>query len=316
MAKARNGGIELEYETFGPPEGRPLLLISGMVAQLTMYPVAFCRALADAGFQVIRFDNRDAGLSTHLDGVRPPSLLGAMLRPAAAPYTLRDMADDAVAVMDAAGWSSAHVLGTSMGGFVAQLVAIGHPGRVRSLISISSTPDPRLGGLPGPSVFRPMSRIVKTAETSRAQAEDLAVEMFRLVGSPGYPFDEPGVRETARLSYDRSPATREGNLRQRAASASSRDRRPALSRLRVPVLVLHGDRDPMMNPRGARAMAAAIPGARLVMYPGMGHDLPQPLWPAMIEEIVRTTGEGERPAPDGAGLPPRAPAAEDGSRRD
>jgi pimeloyl-ACP methyl ester carboxylesterase len=316
MARARNGGIELEYETFGPPAGRPLLLISGMVAQLTMYPVAFCRALVEAGFQVIRFDNRDVGRSTHLDGVPAPSLLRGLLRPSSSPYTLADMADDAVAVLDAAGWSSAHVLGTSMGGCIAQLVAISHPQRVRSLISVSSTPAPQLGGMPKPPLMRRMSRIVKTAETGPGQAEDLAVEMFRLVGSPGYPFDETGVRETARLSYERSPATREGNLRQRAASASSRDRRAALSRLRVPVLVLHGDRDPMMNPKAARATAAAVPGARLVMYPGMGHDLPAALWPAMIAEILRTTGEGERPAPADTGLPPRAPAAEDGSRRD
>ncbi len=312
MARARNGGIELEHEILGPPDGRPLLLIAGMVAQLTMYPAAFCWALVDAGFQVIRFDNRDVGLSTHLDGVRPPGLLRAMLRPSAVPYTLRDMADDAVAVMAAAGWASAHVLGTSMGGCVAQLVAIHHPGRVRSLISVSSTPDPRLGGLPKPSVLRRMSRIIRTAETSLEQAEDLAVEMFRLVGSPGFAFDEDGVRHTARLSFERSPATREGNLRQRAASASSRDRRPALSRLRLPILVLHGDRDVMMNPRAA----GATPGARVVKYPGMGHDLPKPLWPAMIGEIRRTTDEGERPAPEGAGPPPRAPAAEDGSRRD
>jgi pimeloyl-ACP methyl ester carboxylesterase len=257
MARARNGEVELEYETFGKPGGRPLLLISGMVAQLTMYPVALCTALADAGFQVIRFDNRDVGLSTHLTGVSAPTLLGSLLRPSSAPYTLHDMAEDAVAVMDAAGWSGAHVLGTSMGGFIAQLVAIGHPERVRSLTSVSSTPAAQVGGLPKLSVFRRMSRIVKTSETGREQAEDLAVEMFRLIGSPGYPFDEQGVRETARLSYERSPATREGNLRQRAASASSRDRRPGLAGLRIPVLVLHGDRDPMMSLKAAHATAAA-----------------------------------------------------------
>jgi pimeloyl-ACP methyl ester carboxylesterase len=145
--------------------------------------------------------------------------------------------------------------------------------------------------MPKLSVLRRMSRIVKTPETSREQAEDLAVEMFRLVGSPAYPFDEEGVRETARLSYDRSPATPEGNLRQRAAAASARDLRRALSRLRIPVLVLHGDRDVMMKPEAARGMAAVIPGARLVLYPGMGHDLPKPLWPAMIEEIRRVAAD-------------------------
>ncbi|MET0426640.1 MAG: alpha/beta hydrolase [Actinoplanes sp.] len=287
MPVAPHGEVNLAYEIFGPPGGRPLLLISGLAAQMTMYPPAFCLALVEAGFQVIRFDNRDVGLSTHLDDRPAPSLVKAMLRPSARPYTLQDMAGDAVAVLDAAGWAKAHVLGTSLGGFIAQLVAIDHPDRVLSLTSLSSSPATR-GALPKMSVYRTMSRIVRTPETSAEQAEDQAVEMFRLIGSPAY-FDEPSVREMARLSYERSPADPEANLRQQAASLSSKDRRAALSRLRIPALVLHGDVDPMMSRWAARATAAAIPGARLVIYPGWGHDLPQQLWPSIIEEIRQVT---------------------------
>jgi pimeloyl-ACP methyl ester carboxylesterase len=291
MPVAQHGKVDLAYEIIGPPGGRPLLLISGLAAQLTMYSPAFCAALADAGFQVIRFDNRDVGLSTHLDDVPAPSLLKAMLRPSSRPYTLQDMADDAVAVLDAAGWSKAHVLGTSLGGFIAQLVAINHPERVLSLTSLSSAPATR-GALPKLSVYRTMRRIVRTPETSAQQAEDQAVEMFRLIGSPAY-FDEPSVREMARISYERSPADPRANLRQQAASLSSTDRRAALSHLRIPALVLHGDLDPMMSRWGARATAAAIPGARLVTFPDWGHDLPKQLWPSIIDEIRQVTGRAD-----------------------
>ena len=287
MKTAQHGDIRIAYEVVGPPEGRPLLLISATDAQMVMYPAEFCAGLVAAGFQVVRFDNRDAGLSTHLTGVRAPAPLVAALRPSAAPYRLTDMAGDAVAVLDAMGWESAHVAGTSMGGMIAQTVAIAHPGRVRSLTSISSTPSVRIGTRPPLRVLRAMTALLARRVHSAEEAAEREVAIYRLMGSPGYPPDEDMVREIGRQAYDRHPPEPESGLRQRAAIAASGDRRKGLAALRLPALVIHGDADVMMRPKAGRATAAAIPGARLVTYPGMGHDLPRPLWPAITQEISR-----------------------------
>ncbi|UQU65333.1 alpha/beta fold hydrolase [Couchioplanes caeruleus] len=284
---ARHGDLRIAYEVFGPPGGEPLLLISATDAQMLMYPAEFCTELVEAGFQVVRFDNRDAGLSTHLTGVRAPGPLVAALRPSSAPYRLTDMAGDAVAVLDAMGWESAHVAGTSMGGMIAQTVAIDHPGRVRSLTSMSSTPSVRIGTRPPLKVLRAMTALLARPVRSAEEAAGREVAIYRLMGSPGYPLDEDLVRSIGREAYDRHPPEPEAGLRQRAAVAASGDRRKSLGGLRIPALVIHGDADVMMRPKAGRATAAAIPGARLVMYPGMGHDLPRPLWPSVAGEISR-----------------------------
>ena len=297
MEAAHNGDIVLAYEASGPPGGEPLLLISGTGAQMLIWPERLCAALADRGFQVARFDNRDTGLSTHLTGAPAPGWLTAMLRPSAAPYRLADMADDALAVMDALGWPEAHVVGASLGGMIAQALAIGHPGRVRTLTSIMSTPSARIATMPTLAAIRALARAAGTPVTSSEQAGDHAVALKKVIGSPGYPLDEDLVRDIAARSFQRHPGADKDDERQRAAVIASGDRRRALAGLRIPALVIHGDQDPVIRPKGGRATARAIPGARLVTYPGMGHDLPAALWPAIVEEI--------RGAADARTSPPR-----------
>jgi pimeloyl-ACP methyl ester carboxylesterase len=286
---ARNGDIVLAYETFGPPGGEPLLLISGTGAQMLIWPEDFCTALARRGFRVARFDNRDTGLSTHLTGAPAPGWLTAMLRPSAAPYRLADMADDALAVIDALGWPGAHVVGASLGGMIAQALAIGHPGRVRTLTSIMSTPSARVATMPTLAAMRALARAAGTSVTSPDQAGDQAVALKRIIGSPGYPLDEGTVRDIAGRSFQRHPGAGQDDQRQRAAVIASGDRRSALAGLRIPALVIHGDQDPVIRPKGGRAAARAIPGARLITYPGMGHDLPAALWPSIVDEICALT---------------------------
>lgn len=285
MGTARNGDVELAHETRGAADGEPLLLISGTGVQMLIFPDDLCDALTELGFRVARFDNRDTGLSTHLTGVPAPGRIKATIRPSSAPYLLRDMAGDTLAVMDALGWRSAHLVGTSLGGMIAQTVAILSPARVRTLTSIMSTPAARIGTMPRIGTLRAIMKLSATPVTSADQAARKAVEMRRIIGSPRYPFDEKEVGEIGRRSYERDPGSPEADARQRAAVAASGDRRKALAGLRVPALVLHGEDDPVIHPRAGRATAAAIPGARLVTYPGMGHDLPRQLWPAMLEEI-------------------------------
>ena len=285
MEAAHNGDIVLAYEASGPPGGEPLLLISGTGAQMLIWPEGLCAALADRGFQVARFDNRDTGLSTHLTGAPAPGWLTAMLRPSAAPYRLADMADDALAVMDALGWPEAHVVGASLGAMIAQALAIGHPRRVRTLTSIMSTPSARIATMPTLAAIRALARAAGTPVTGPEQAGDRAVALKKVIGSPGYPLDEDLVRDIAARSFQRHPGADKDDERQRAAVIASGDRRRALAGLRIPALVIHGDQDPVIRPKGGRATARAIPGARLVTYPGMGHDLPAALWPAIVEEI-------------------------------
>ncbi|MEU7453987.1 alpha/beta fold hydrolase [Streptosporangium roseum] len=285
MGTASHGDIELAYETFGPPDGEPLLLISGTGVQMLIFPEDLCHALVDLGFQVARFDNRDTGLSTHLADAPAPGWFTTMIRPSSAPYRLEDMAGDAVAVLDALGWESAHLVGTSLGGMIAQTLAIRHPSRVRTLTSIMSTPAARIGTMPKMATLKAILKISGMPVTSPDQAAQEAVAMKRLIGSPRYPFDEREVGDIGRRSYERHPGTPEGDARQRAAVAVSGDRRRALAKVRIPTLVLHGEDDPIIRLRAGRATADAIPGARLVTYPGMGHDLPRALWPSILDQI-------------------------------
>jgi pimeloyl-ACP methyl ester carboxylesterase len=290
---AHNGDIAIAYETFGTTDGAPLLLISGTGVQMLIWPEDLCGALVGRGFQVTRFDNRDTGLSTHLTGTPAPGWLKTMLRPSLAPYRLEDMAQDALAVMDVLGWQSAHIVGASLGGMIGQALAIRHTSRVRTLTSIMSTPSARIATMPTMAAMRAIMRIDGTPEADRDGAAERAVAMKRAIGSPAYPFDEQTVRDIARRSYERSPGTLEGDLRQRAAIISSGDRRKKLAGLHIATLVIHGEQDPLIRLRGGQATADAIPGARLVTYPGMGHDLPVALWPSILDEICTLASRAE-----------------------
>jgi pimeloyl-ACP methyl ester carboxylesterase len=287
IGTANNGGIQLAYETIGGPEGQPLLLIMGTAGQMLSWPDGFCRGLVDRGFNLARFDNRDSGLSTHLTDRGAPNQLRMLLRPAsAAAYRLDDMAGDAIAVLDDLGWRAAHIVGVSQGGMIAQVIATKNPDRTLSLTSISSSPAPRLGQ-PGP---RALAKIVRVANPKRVKtADDLGqylVDMQQIVGSPAYPADEARLRDLGRRSYERGGLDVAAVQRQTAAIAASGDRREVLGTVRVPTVVLHGEDDHMIRSIAGKATADAIPGARYVSYPGMGHELPPPLWKAIIDEIA------------------------------
>lgn len=281
--RAAVGELELAYETFGGAEDPPLLLIMGLATQMLGWDERFCDQLADHGFRVIRFDNRDIGLSTHLHEGGVPNV-AALLRGQAAPappYTLVDMADDTAGLLDALGLESAHIVGASMGGMIAQQLAIRHPHRVRSLTSIMSTPSREVGQA------RPeaLEVLFLPPPTDQETAAERALKVYRVIGSPGYPLDEPRVADVARRSFARGndPA---GVARQFAAIAVSPDRTPGLRGLTVPTLVIHGEDDPLVEVDGGLATADAVPGARLVVVPGMGHNLPRQLWPPLMDEIV------------------------------
>lgn len=291
---ARHGTVELAYRVDGPPGGEPLLLIMGLGLQLHFWPDTFVELLTGRGFRVARFDNRDVGLSTHLRGLGVPSplVLARLRRPG---YGLTDMADDALAVLDALGWDSAHVAGVSLGGMIAQTLAARHAPRVRTLTSLSSTPSPHIGR-PWPATA---AALLRPPGRGREAAARQVVRIFRIIGSPAYPRDEEWLREAARLSYDRGhdPA---GVLRQLAAIVTAPDRRPLLRRLRMPALVVHGAADPLVRLPGGVATARAIPGARLVIHPGMGHDLPYALQPGIADDIRATARRwaGDPAAPE------------------
>jgi pimeloyl-ACP methyl ester carboxylesterase len=276
------GGVQLAYETFGAGESPPIVLIHGLATQMLGWPEEFCAGLAEHGQRVIRFDNRDVGLSTHLRQAPPVDLTGLLNGDtSSAPYRLRDMAADTVGLLDALRIGAAHVIGASMGGTIAQTLAIEYPERVLSLTSIMSTTG-------NPDVGQPtaeaMAAILSTPASDRAGAIERSVRAYRVVGSPGFPFDEPAVRDRAARSFDRAhdPA---GGLRQLAAVAASGDRTIALGRVHVPTLVIHGREDKLATVSGGIATAQAIAGAELVIFDGMGHDLPRALWPQMLARI-------------------------------
>ncbi len=281
--RASANGIEIAYDTFGSPEGRPLLLIMGLGAQMIHWDEEFCELLAGRGHHVVRFDNRDAGESTHLHDAGAPAFGGGE-----APYLLDDMADDTAGLLDALGWESAHLVGVSMGGMIAQSLAIRHPRRVRSLTSIMSTP----GAQTAPPTDAAMAALMAPPAPDRETAVRRALAAWDVLGSPGYPPDRERTVRVTELSFDRSydPA---GGARQLAAIIASGDRAPLLKGLSMPALVLHGQDDQLIPVAGGIATADAIPGARLITFPGMGHDLPRPLWPRFVTAIDELTASAE-----------------------
>jgi pimeloyl-ACP methyl ester carboxylesterase len=295
----RSGTLDIAYERLGDPSGEPLLLIMGVGAQMVGWPDGFCGLLGDRGFDVVRFDNRDVGLSTHLDGAPP----ARRLRPRPV-YSLSDMAGDAVAVLDALGWPAAHVVGASMGGMIAQTVAIEHPDRVLSLTSIMSTPSSRIGRMRTRTLLALIRKARRlTAERGRPTTPeamaDFMLAMQEVTGSPGYPADRDDLLELLRVTMPRDDQgfTGAGTQRQNAAVRTAPDRRAGLAGVRVPTLVVHGDSDVMIRPEGGRATAAAVPGARLVVHPGMGHELPRALWPAFADDIRAVADLATTPTP-------------------
>jgi pimeloyl-ACP methyl ester carboxylesterase len=276
-------GIEIAYETFGEKDQPALLLVMGLGAQMFLWHDDFCEQLADRGFHVIRYDNRDAGLSTHLYDAPPADVMAAWAGDtSSASYTLEDMADDAAGLMDELDIRSAHVVGASMGGMIAQTIAIQHPDRVRSLTSIMSTPSPRVGA-PTPAAA---AALTAPPATNREEAITRALEATKIIGSPGYPPDEKWTAEAAGLAYDRA-FDPPGFARQLLAVQASGDRTEKLRGLRVPTLVIHGADDPLVQVAGGEATADAIPDAELVVIPGMGHNMPREVWPQIIDAIVR-----------------------------
>jgi pimeloyl-ACP methyl ester carboxylesterase len=274
-------GVTLCYETFGDPDDTPILLIMGLATQMIAWHEDFCEELAGRGFYVVRFDNRDIGLSTHF-GFRPPTV-GQMLRRRVAPqqYSLSDMAEDAAVLLRELGIAPAHVVGASMGGMIGQLLAAEHPEVVRSLTSIMSTTGSRWHGQPAFSVYR---YLLRPPPRDRDGYIQRSAEVFGLVGSTGFERDEQYVRERAGRSFDRGFDVRAGG-RQLGAIVASGDRTKVLGRIKAPTLVIHGTVDKMVRPSGGKATAKAIPGARLMMIDGMGHDLPRGVWPQIIDAV-------------------------------
>ncbi|GAC1590577.1 MAG: alpha/beta hydrolase [Acidimicrobiales bacterium] len=282
MPSTHANGITLYYETHGDPASPPLLLVMGLGAQLTAWPDEFVDLLVARGFFVIRHDNRDVGLSTWFDEAGTPDLAAAVAGNADPAYLLSDMADDAVGLLAALGIDSAHIVGASMGGMIAQTIAINHPERVRSLVSIMSTTGAPDVGQPRPDIY-PL--LLRPAPTTREEAVEAGVLGARLIGSTGYPFDEAGTRKRAAASYDRAfhPV---GTGRQLVAILASGDRTDALRQLDIPTLVIHGEADPLVDVSGGKATAAAVPGSTLHLMAGMGHDLPAGLWDTLAEDIA------------------------------
>jgi pimeloyl-ACP methyl ester carboxylesterase len=290
---AQANGIELAYETFGEPNDPALLLIMGLGVQMIHWHPEFCQALADRGFFVIRFDNRDAGHSSKIDGGPAPNIMAAMAGDASsASYTLEDMADDAVGLLDYLSVEATHVMGVSLGGMVAQTIAIRHPARVLSLVSIMSTTGARAVGQPRPDAI---PALVTPAPTERAAYVEHAVRIWKMIGSPGFARDEEWIRQVAGEAYDRS-FNPMGVARQLLAVIASGDRTEALGRVQVPTLVVHGREDPLIQLSGGEATAAAVPAAELVVIPGMGHDLPPDVWPTIIDGVVSNAERAKAPA--------------------
>jgi pimeloyl-ACP methyl ester carboxylesterase len=291
-------GIELCYQTFGDPEATPLLLVMGLSGPMTWWPLELCHRLVDEGFFVVRYDNRDTGRSTKLDRhyvSRQHLVRAALGRRSAAPYTLSDMGDDGLGILDHLGIDAAHVAGVSMGGMIAQTIAVEHPERVLSLTSIMSTTGRRLSGYQDPLLLPAMLR---RAARTKDQYVEGSLMFWRRIASPGYPTTEEDARHRAAETWERGVSIA-GSARQIMAILTQPDRTAALAGVTVPTTVVHGLADRMVHVSGGRATARAIPGAELRLVPGMGHDLPEGLFEQLVDAISSSARRSSR-APSAA----------------
>ncbi|WP_309606397.1 alpha/beta hydrolase [Phenylobacterium sp.] len=269
MPRAHNGSVEIEYQSFGDDRPEAVLLVNGLGSQMTRWPEAFCEKLAAKGYRAIRLDNRDTGLSTW----------------PADKYSLRDMADDAVAVLDAAGVKQAHIAGVSMGGMIVQRLALDHPGRVLSMTSIMSTTGEASTMQPHPAAAAVLTAPAPDPASDYDAYLAHGISNARIIGSPAHPWTDDEIRNRVVAEYARA-FNPPGVARQMAAVRADGDRTEALKGLTLPVVVLHGADDPLLPKAGGEATAAAIPGAELRVVPGMGHDLPPGLYDTFIDAIV------------------------------
>ncbi len=291
MPQIKANNINIEYDTFGAEADRPLLLVMGLGAQMTRWREEFCVMLADAGHYVIRFDNRDIGLSQHFDQFGVPNMMKIFAdaqagNPVKAPYTLEDMAEDAEGLLNALHIDKAHICGASMGGMIAQMMAIHHRERVLSLTSImSTTGDPSLPS----STEEASAALLSPAGQTLDEVVDRSVSVAKAIGGKGFPLDAEAIKMRAKADYERSFHP-DGVARQMAAIAATGNRRPHLEKLEgIPTLVIHGSDDPLVPLAGGEDTHKAIKGSKLKVIEGMGHDLPEEAWPEIVEAISAHT---------------------------
>lgn len=292
MPKAKANNIELEYDTFGDPSSKPLLLVMGLGAQMIRWEEELCMMFVDNGFYVIRFDNRDVGLSTKFEEAGVPDIMKEFMakqqgKPISPPYTVEDMADDAVGLLDALNIEKAHICGASMGGMIVQIIALRHPTRVLSLTSIMSTT-----GNPNLPQAKPeaMQLLLKPAPADREANIEETVKRWRVLYGSGFPYPEDDVRERAAVLYDRSYYP-QGVTRQLVAILATESRVQKLGAIKVPTLVIHGGDDPLVPVEGGKETAASIPGAELMIIDGMGHSIPPETWPRVVEAIAKNAAK-------------------------
>ena len=279
---ACNGAVEIAYDRLAGSDGDPLLLVMGLAVSRFWWPAGLGQAFADRGFAVARYDQRDAGQSTRMPDTGRSNPFAALARKRGA-YSSEDMTDDAVAVLDALGWERAHIFGASLGGIIAQRIALRHPDRVLSVTSAMGMPSDAVGIKGGRYICFGLLAKLARAKFPEGRDGDVALSLMlaREVASPAYPFDEDAAREWVEREADSGPRDTKAQSRQVGAPWHG----PKLRELHKPVLVLHGDQDPILRLSAGRATAQAIDGARLVVLPGVGHDLPAPLWPVIAGEV-------------------------------
>jgi pimeloyl-ACP methyl ester carboxylesterase len=289
---ARNGTVDIAYDTLAGSDGEPLLLVMGLAVSRFWWPLGLCQEFATRGFTVARYDQRDAGESTRMPDTGSSNPFVAVARKRGA-YTSEDMTDDAIAVLDALGWKRAHLFGASLGGIIAQRIALRHPDRVLSVASVAGIPSDTSGL--GALRYLRFGMLARLARTKVPEGRDgdlqLSVALARAVASPVYPFDETATREWIEREVDSGPRDTKAQSRQTGASWHG----PKLHELRKPTLVLHGDRDPLLRVSAARNTAKRIAGARLVLLPGAGHDLPKPLWGTIADEVRHNADRAAAP---------------------
>ncbi len=300
MPQINANNISITYETFGAPDAKPLLLVMGLGAQMIAWDENFCQQLAAAGHFVIRYDNRDVGMSTHFHDHGVPDLKKIAVEfttngSATVPYTLDDMAVDGVSLLDELGIAQAHICGASLGGMIVQTMAINHPDRILSMTSImSTTGNP---GLP-PAQPEAMQALSSERVNDPEHAMNRAVEVSKVIGSTGFERNEERIREKALESFERAYYP-DGVARQMAAVMAHGDRRPGLNKLKLPCLVIHGDIDPLVPVTGGHDTHENVPGAELIIIEGMGHDLPMGVWSRIVNGVASLTDQTRTTAPLG-----------------